>query len=156
MADRCGGQRDGLSGYWSKAFDPRSGRLSDRLGADLKGGSGAILRKPFGLSNCTVVIAAAFLAKSIGGRLLPLTAGMLRLAVIDDTPANAGRDLSGDQEYKENCCELFQHLPVRNMEPITSFVNKMFSGAPLYLTISMPKVRFNITLCDAKIYGIQL
>ena len=81
--------------------------MSDRFGAEFKGDSGPVLRKPFGPAHRTVVIAAAFLAKSIGGRLLPLTAGMLRLAVIDNTPANAGRDLSDDQEYEKNCCESF-------------------------------------------------
>jgi len=107
MIGRYGGQCDSLSGYRCEAFELRRGRLSDRFGADLKGDSGPILRKPFGLAHCAVVIAAAFLAKSICGRLLPLTAGMLRLAVIDNTPANAGRDLSDDQEYEKNCCESF-------------------------------------------------
>ena len=111
MIGRYGGQCDSLSGYRCEAFELGCGRLSDRFGADLKGDSGPILRKPFGLAHCAVVIAAAFLAKSICGRLLPLTAGMPWLAVIDDTTANAGRDLSGDQEYEKNCCESFKHSP---------------------------------------------
>ena len=107
MVGRFSGQYDSLSGYRCEAFELRRGRLSDRFGADLKCDSGPMLRKPFGLAHCAVVIAAALLAKSIGGRLLPLTAGMLWLAVIDNTPANAGRDLSDDQEYEKNCCESF-------------------------------------------------
>ena len=107
MVGRHGGQYDSLSGYRCEAFELRRGRLSDRFVADLKGDSGPILRKPFGLAHCAVVFAAAFLAQSIGGRLLPLTAGMMRLAVIDNTPANAGRDLSDDQEYEKYCCESF-------------------------------------------------
>jgi hypothetical protein len=69
----------------------------------------AILNRSIGLPGGAIGVATTFLLDRVSSLLCAFAAGMRRLALTADTPAHAGRYLTGDYEDEKKCSETLHH-----------------------------------------------
>jgi hypothetical protein len=86
-----------------------SARFICRLRLQLSLIGGAILNRSIRLPGHAISAATTFLLDRVDTLLCALAAGMLGLALTADTPAHAGRYLTGYYEDEKKCSETLHH-----------------------------------------------